>query len=160
MTTTTLPRTAAKSAKSAKSAEAAAAKAVTREQVNRAVLAAVRVVVAFFFVCHGLQGLIGLFGGIDMHGAAVPVGEWPGWYASAIEAFGGALVLLGLATRPVALLCSGSMAYAYFTVHLPLGLLPIQNMGEQAALFAWVFLLIGVVGPGAFAVDNVLRRKR
>jgi putative oxidoreductase len=153
MTTNTLPRSAA-------AQSAATTKTVTKEQVNHSVLGAVRVVVAFFFVCHGLAGLIGLFGGVDTLGSAMPVGEWPGWYASVIETAGGALVFLGLATRPAALLCSGAMAYAYFTVHLPLGLLPMQNMGGEAALFAWIFLLIGVVGPGALAVDNVLRRKR
>jgi putative oxidoreductase len=51
------------------------------------------------------------------------------------------------------------MAYAYFTVHQPLALLPIPNGGEPAALFAWIFLLIGVLGPGALALDALRRRR-
>lgn len=132
----------------------------TQSRVSGVTLGAVRVVVGFLFVCHGLQGLVGAFSGIDTQGTAVPFGSWPGWYASMIALVGGGAVLLGLATRVAALVCSGAMAYAYFTVHLPLGLLPLQNLGEQAALFSWIFLLIAVVGPGAFAVDNVIRRAR
>ncbi|WP_018686000.1 DoxX family protein [Actinokineospora enzanensis] len=123
-----------------------------------AVLSVVRVVVGFLFICHGLQAF-GSFGGIDTHGTAVEVGSWPGFYAGLIQVVGGALVLIGLFTRVTALVCSGSMAYAYFTVHAPLGLFPLANMGEQAALFAWVFLLIAAAGPGTYAVSTLLRRR-
>ncbi|WP_116044369.1 DoxX family protein [Amycolatopsis palatopharyngis] len=124
-----------------------------------AVIAAVRVVVAFLFICHGAQGL-GAFGGIDGQGAGVAFGSWPGWWATAIELVAGGLVLLGLFSRPAALLCSGAMAYAYFVVHQPMGLLPLQNLGEQAALFSWIFLLIAVLGPGSFALDSLRRSRR
>jgi putative oxidoreductase len=67
-------------------------------------------------------------------------------------------VLLGLFTRPTAVLCSGAMAYAYFVVHQPTGLLPVQNMGEPAALYCWIFLLIVILGPGSFALDAVRTR--
>ncbi len=116
--------------------------------------------VSFLFICHGLQGIFGAFGGIDGNGTAVPAGMWPGWWASVICLAGGGLVLLGLLTRPAALLCSGAMAYAYFVVHLPLGLFPLENQGEQAALFSWIFLLIAVLGPGSWALDNAWRRAR
>src|SRR3954469_19766510 len=121
-------------------------------------VSAFRVVVSFLFVCHGLQGF-GLFGGIDGAGAGVPVGSWPGWYASVIHVVGGLLVLLGVATRPAAVVCSGAMAFAYFTVHQQLALLPLQNMGEPAALYCWIFLLIAVLGPGSITLAGVLRRK-
>jgi putative oxidoreductase len=121
-------------------------------------VSAVRAVVSFLFVCHGLQGF-GFFGGIDGAGAAVPFGVWPGWWASAIELVAGALVLLGVATRSAAVLCSGTMAFAYFTVHQSLALLPLQNMGEPAALYSWIFLLIAVLGPGSVTVATVLRRR-
>ncbi|MCG8915516.1 DoxX family protein [Actinokineospora sp. PR83] len=130
---------------------------LTGPAVSGAVLSAVRVVVGFLFLCHGLQGF-GLFGGVDTMGTAVPVGSWPGWYAGVIEVVGGALVLLGLLTRPAALVCSGAMAYAYFTVHQPMAALPLQNMGEQAVLFCWVFLLIAALGPGPFALSALRRR--
>jgi putative oxidoreductase len=124
---------------------------------NDLVLAAFRVVVSFLFGLHGLQGL-GFFGGIDGQGTAVPFGSWPGWYGSVIELVGAALVLVGLAARPAAFVLSGAMAYAYFTVHQPEALLPMHNMGELAAVYSWVFLLLAVLGPGAYTVRRALRR--
>ncbi|SFB08539.1 putative oxidoreductase [Amycolatopsis marina] len=127
--------------------------------VHGAAIAAVRVVVSFLFVCHGAQGL-GAFGGIDGQGTGVVFGAWPEWWATMIALVGGSLVALGLFTRPAALLCSGAMAYAYFVVHQPMALLPLQNLGEQAALFSWIFLLIAVLGSGSFALDSLVRRSR
>jgi putative oxidoreductase len=121
-------------------------------------ISAFRIVVSFLFTCHGLQGF-GFFGGIDGAGTAVPFGMWPGWYAGAIELVAGAFVLLGVGTRAAAILCSGTMAYAYFTVHQSLALLPLQNMGEPAALYSWIFLLIAVLGPGSLTVATILRRR-
>ncbi|WP_245787141.1 DoxX family protein [Amycolatopsis saalfeldensis] len=127
-----------------------------REQGRPGVLAAFRVVVSFLFLCHGLQGF-GLLGGIDGAGMAVPFGQWPGWWAGVIEVVGALFVLAGFAARPAAVLLSGTMAYAYFTVHAPAGLLPLHNMGEPAALYSWIFLLIAVVGPGSFALGRKRR---
>ncbi|GAB2998636.1 DoxX family protein [Amycolatopsis acidiphila] len=118
-------------------------------------LSALRLVSGFLFACHGAQGL-GALGGVDSHGTAVPFGLWPAWWATIIELVAGVLVCLGIGTRPAAVLCSGVMAYAYFTVHQPLGLLPLQNMGEPAALYAWIFLLIAVAGPGRLALGRLL----
>jgi putative oxidoreductase len=127
--------------------------AVVRDQARAGVLAAFRVVVSFLFLCHGLQGF-GLLGGIDGAGMAMPFGQWPGWWAGLIEVVGALFVLAGFATRPAAVLLSGTMAYAYFTVHAPTGLLPLHNMGEPAALYSWIFLLIAVFGPGSFALGR------
>jgi len=115
-----------------------------------------RMVVGFLFACHGAQNLFGWFGSTRL----VAFGAWPGWYASTIELVAGLLVAIGLFTRPAAVLCSGTMAYAYFTVHQAAGLLPIENKGEPAALYAWIFLLIAIVGPGTLAVDAIRRRRR
>ncbi|GAB1510166.1 DoxX family protein [Actinophytocola sp. KF-1] len=134
----------------------AATPIVTRVQAP--VLAATRVVVSFLFVLHGFVGLFGAFGGTDGMGGTISLFSWPGGPASLIHLVAGTLVLVGLYTRPAALLCSGAMAYAYFTVHQPIALLPIPNGGEPAALYAWIFLLIGVLGPGAFALDRLRRR--
>jgi len=68
-------------------------------------------------------------------------------------------VLVGLLTVPAAILASGSMAYAYFTVHQPHGLLPQENGGDAPVLFCWAFLAIAVVGAGPWSVD-ALRRPR
>ena len=116
-------------------------------------VAAVRIVVGFLFACHGFQKLFGAFGK-----APVPIGAWPSWWAGAIELGAGILIAIGLFTRPAAVLSSGTMAYAYFTVHQASGLLPMQNKGELAALYCWTFLLIAIVGPGALAVDAIRRR--
>lgn len=110
--------------------------------------AAFRVVVGFLFLCHGAQKLFGAFGG---HQTLHP----PLMLAAAVIEFGGGLlVLLGLVTRFAALICSGEMAVAYFTVHQHRGFLPIQNGGEAAVLYCFAFLLIACYGSGKFAVHK------
>ncbi|MEV4417804.1 DoxX family protein [Catellatospora sp. NPDC049609] len=122
-------------------------------------LALFRVVTGLLFALHGASSLFGVFGGNRGSGQAVEFAAWPGWWAALIQLAGGILVIVGLAARPAALLCSGSMAYAYFVVHQELALLPLNNGGETAALFCWSFLIIAVLGPGAFALDGLLRRR-
>ena len=133
---------------------------VTSAKATPVVVSAVRVVVSFLWICHGLQGLAGAFGGIDGHGTAVPPSMVEGYSASLIETVVGALLLLGIGTRICAVLCSGVMAFAYFTVHAPIGLFPIANEGEPAVLFCWIFLLIAFLGPGRFALDTLIRRRK
>jgi putative oxidoreductase len=122
-----------------------------------------RMIVAFLFACHGAASLFGVLGGAPGSGTAVPVGVWPYWWAGLIEFVGGILVLIGLGSRGAALICSGTMAYAYFTVHQPRAIFPIQNTGELAILFCWAFLLPAVFGPGPWALDRIagtaLRRR-
>jgi putative oxidoreductase len=125
-----------------------------------AVHSAVRIVAGMLFVCHGAASLFGVLGGAPgTNGGTVPFGVWPGWWAALIELVGGILVTLGLFTRVAALLCSGAMAFAYFTVHQSHALLPIQNGGEPAVLFCWIFLLMAVLGSGPFALDALLRQR-
>jgi putative oxidoreductase len=100
-----------------------------------------------------------VLGGANGTGQPVPFGIWPDWWAGAVQFVGGYLVLLGLGTRFFAVLCSGSMAFAYFVVHQPMGLLPMSNGGEMAALFAWSFLMIAAIGGGRFSADRLIRRK-
>ncbi|MEU5654254.1 DoxX family protein [Streptomyces sp. NPDC047737] len=113
-----------------------------------------RVVIGFLFACHGAASLFGVLGGA-MGGGTVPTGTWPGWYAAVIQLVGGTLVALGLGTRAAAFVSSGSMAYAYFKVHQPESLFPLQNGGEASAVFCWAFLLLVFTGPGAVAVDRL-----
>lgn len=155
MTTTTAPQ-----ARTATTTAAPEAK--TRTQLSPAVglvVSASRIVISFLFGFHGLQGF-GFFGGIDGQGGGVPFGSFPGWWGSLFELVGAVLLLIGLASRPAAVLLSGVMAYAYFTVHAPEGLLPLQNMGEPSAVYCWIFLLFAFVGPGTYAVDTLIRRRR
>ncbi|GGV14070.1 DoxX family protein [Streptomyces griseoflavus] len=118
-----------------------------------------RIVVGLLFACHGAVALLGLLGGVDGAGGAVEAGAWPRWYAALIELVGGCLVLLGLATRAAAFLSSGAMAYAYFTVHQPDALWPIQNHGEGAALYCWAMFLLVFTGSGAFGLDRLFARR-
>ncbi|PCG87678.1 DoxX family protein [Streptomyces sp. WZ.A104] len=109
-----------------------------------------RFVIGLLFACHGASSLFGVLGGNQ-----VETGAWPGWYAALIQLVCGVLVALGLGTRAAAFLASGSMAYAYFKVHQPDGLMPIENGGGLSALFCWAFLLLVFTGPGAVAVDRL-----
>ncbi|WP_149183441.1 DoxX family protein [Streptomyces sp. TRM49041] len=118
-----------------------------------------RVVVGLLFLSHGAAKLFGVLGGADGSGATVPSGTWPFWYAAVIELVGGALVLVGLGTRTAAFVSSGAMAYAYFKMHQPEGLFPIQNGGEAAALFSWAMLLLIFTGPGALALDGLFKSR-
>ncbi|WP_328645562.1 DoxX family protein [Amycolatopsis sp. NBC_00348] len=117
------------------------------------VMALFRIVFGFLFLCHGASRLFGLFGA-----KAAEFGSWPTWWASLIQVAGGVLVTIGIATRPAAVLCSGSMAFAYFTVHQSGGLLPVENGGEAAVLFCWGFLVIAFADRGLWSVAGAFRR--
>jgi putative oxidoreductase len=113
-------------------------------------LAALRVVTALLFIEHGTQKLF------DFPASGHAGGALGGLFliAALLESIGGLLVLVGLFTRPVAFLLSGEMAIAYFMAHFPKSLFPIQNGGEAAVLFCFVFLYLVFAGAGAFALDN------
>ncbi|MFJ3220533.1 DoxX family protein [Kitasatospora sp. NPDC086801] len=128
------------------------------EAARPLVLTAFRIVVGLLFACHGVASVFGVLGGTK-GGGSIPLGQWPGWWAALIQLVGGALVLLGVGTRTAALLCSGSMAYAYFTVHQEHSLLPLQNGGEPSVMFCWAFLAIAVLGSGPYALDRLLTRR-
>lgn len=117
-----------------------------------------RIVVGLLFACHGAASLFGVLGGA-MGGGTIDAGTWPGWYAAVIQLVGGGLVLLGLGTRAAALIASGSMAYAYFKVHQPETLWPLQNGGEASAMFCWAFLLLVFTGSGAFGLDRLFAKR-
>jgi putative oxidoreductase len=123
------------------------------------VLTLFRIVVGVLFACHGAASLFGVLGGAH-GGGTVPAGEWPGWWAAVIQLVGGSLAALGLGTRIAALICSGSMAYAYFAVHQAHALWPIQNDGEPAALYCWAFLLLAGLGSGPFALESLIVGRR
>lgn len=82
------------------------------------------------------------------------------WFAGAIELVFGALVLLGVLTRPAAFILSGEMAFAYFIGHAPRGFFPILNGGGFAILFCFVFLYIAAAGGGPWSLDSLRERAR
>ncbi|MFC4031239.1 DoxX family protein [Streptomyces polygonati] len=131
------------------------------DDANAPVLSLYRMVISLLFVCHGSVTVLGLFAGTG--GGRVSVGTWPGWWAGLIQLTGGVLVFIGVGevgTRVAAVVSSGSMAYAYFSVHQKNSLWPIQNGGELSVLFCWSFLLIAVVGPGTWTLSWLLARGR
>ncbi|GGS18906.1 MULTISPECIES: DoxX family protein [Actinokineospora] len=123
------------------------------------VLEMFRIVIALLFTFHGTATLFS-FMGTPRSGVTPEIGQWPTWWAAVIQLVAGALVLVGLTTRIAALLCSGSMAYAYFVAHQPKDLSPLTNGGELSALFCWAFLVIAVIGPGRWALDTALAKIR
>jgi putative oxidoreductase len=125
------------------------------ETVAPIVLSLFRVVVGLLFACHGA---VVLFGWPVSFGPTPAFGEWPDWYAGAIELIVGILVFTGLATRIAAFIGSGEMAFAYFTVHQPKAPLPIANDGELAVLFCFAFFLLVFTGGGIIALDTLRRR--
>jgi putative oxidoreductase len=122
------------------------------EQITLTLL---RVVSGFVFMLHGGQKLLGWFGG--MGGGPLPPLMV---VAGTIELVGGALILLGLLTRPAAFISSGEMAVAYFMAHQPRGPLPITNHGETPVLLCFVFLFLAAVGAGAYSLDAAISRNR
>jgi putative oxidoreductase len=78
-----------------------------------------------------------------------------GGFAGLLELIGGALIVIGLFTRPVAFVLSGMLAVAYFYAHAPQGFFPILNGGELAALYCFVFLYLAAAGGGAWSVDRM-----
>ena len=113
-----------------------------------------RIVAGLLFICPGGMKLLGWFGGM-------PVPMTPLLYvAGVIELLGGALILLGLFTRPVAFLASGEMAVAYFKAHFPHGFWPIQNHGEAAVIFCFIYLFLWGNGTGPISLDHLIASRR
>jgi putative oxidoreductase len=116
------------------------------------IYALLRIVVGFLFFCHGLQKVFGLFGGIDGAGAAAPLLSLFG-VAGMMEIIGGLLVILGFFTGTVAFILSGQMAVAYFIGHFPASFWPIENKGEEAVLYCFIFLYMATQGSGIWSLD-------
>ena len=115
--------------------------------------AVMRIVVGLLFACHGAQKLFGVLGGIDQQGGTVRLLSMFG-VAGVIEFFGGLLILLGLMAGYAAFIASGEMAGAYFTAHVSRAFWPIQNGGELAVLYCFVFLYIASRGAGVWSIDH------
>ena len=108
-----------------------------------------RVAAGLSFAQHGAQKLFGLLGG-----SAVPVFSQRG-LAGIIEFLGGIMIALGLFTSPMAFVASGEMAWAYFQQHAPRGMWPIQNGGELAVLYCFIFLYLAAIGSGKLSIDAI-----
>jgi len=122
-------------------------------------LGLLRIVVGYLYVSHGTAKLFGIphvkmFDNLQlfsMYGAA-----------GILELVGGALLLIGLFTRPAAFILSGEMAFAYFISHASRGtpLVPSLNGGELAVVYCFVFLFFAAAGAGAWSVDAMIGRRK
>ena len=114
-----------------------------------------RIIAGLLFAQHGAQKLFGAL----TDRPPVELLSLMG-LAGVLELFGGALIALGLLTRPIAFVLSGEMAVAYFMAHLPRDFWPIRNGGELAALYAFIFLYFAAWGAGRWSLDHLLRGVR
>jgi len=115
-------------------------------------LSVFRIVVAFLFIQFG-----------TMKWFAFPVALPPGvphaflslmWFAGLLEVVGGAFILVGLFTRPLAFILAGEMAIAYFKGHFLIGgFWPVINQGAPAILLCFFYLYLSAAGPGPWSID-------
>lgn len=110
--------------------------------------ALMRIVTGFLFVWHGTSKL---FAFPKPSGAP----EWVVYGAGPIELIGGAMIMIGLFTRPAAFIASGMAAVGYFVVHAKQGFFPIMNGGETIVLYCFVFLCISAQGAGIWSIDGM-----
>lgn len=120
-------------------------------------LSLTRIVLGFTFAAHGSQKLFA-FPYVEGR-KAVELASLMG-FAGVLELVGGILFLVGLFTRPVAFLLSGTMAVAYFKAHASSGFWPIVNQGELAVVYCWIFLYFAAAGGGPWSLDALLRDQR
>jgi putative oxidoreductase len=115
-------------------------------------LSVLRIIAAFVFIQFGSAKLLAIPAAVMPGGGTAPLTSLPG-FAGSLELVGGALLLLGLFTRPVAFLLSGEMAFAYFMGHAPQGFWPVLNQGTPAILFCLIWLYLSSAGPGPWSLD-------
>lgn len=119
-------------------------------------LSLLRIVAALMFM---QAGTVKLFGWpMAMPGGGSPPLMSQVGIGALLEFVGGALLLVGLFTRPVAFILSGEMAVAYFQFHQPNGFWPVVNQGQPAVLYCFIWLYISARGAGPWSLDALLRR--
>jgi putative oxidoreductase len=114
-------------------------------------LSILRIIAALLFFEHGTQKLLG-FPPSDRPTDAMSL------ITGGLEFVGGALLIVGLFTRPVAFILSGMMAVAYWMAHAPESFFPVLNGGDAAILYCFVFLYLVLAGPGPWSVDEGLKK--
>ena len=121
-----------------------------------AMLSVLRIVAGLLFLAHGTQKFLSFPAG-QLAGAGWAFSD-PAHFAGIVELVCGALILVGLFTRPAAFLASGTMAVAYWFAHFPQDFFPVNNMGDAAILYCFVFLYFVFAGPGPISLDAMLSR--
>ena len=133
---------------------------MSTERARQIALVLLRVVSGLLFLQAGGVKIFDWFGGVPAQFGGHPPIMSQTWIGGVLEFYGGLAILLGLLTQPVAFILSGEMAVAYFQFHQPGGFWPVQNHGEPAVLFCFIFLYLAAQGGGEWSVDALLRRRR
>ena len=121
-------------------------------------LSILRIIAAFLFIQFGGAKILGWPASVMPGGGTAPLASQAG-IAGLLELCGGALLLVGLFTRPVAFVMSGLMAFAYFIGHAGGGFWPVLNGGAPAVIFCFVWLYISAAGGGPWSLDALIRRR-
>jgi putative oxidoreductase len=119
-------------------------------------LSILRIVSALIFMEHGTQKWLNF----PPLGRAAPELASMSGFGGVVELVGGALLVLGLFTRPVAFILSGEMAIAYWWSHAPRAFFPVVNQGDAAILYCFIFLYLAFAGGGAWSLDRMFFGKR
>ncbi|RAK52332.1 DoxX family protein [Phenylobacterium deserti] len=130
--------------------------ATTLNEWRPQMLSILRIMTGLLFLEHGTQKLLGFPPGGQ--GGAEPFSLI--WWSGPIELVAGALITLGLLTRAAAFLASGMCAFAYFIAHAPQDPFPVNNSGDGAILYCFVFLYLVFAGPGPWSLDALRGRPR
>jgi putative oxidoreductase len=117
-----------------------------------------RITAAFMFILAGTVKLFAFPMGMPPNGATANLLTQAG-IGGILETFGGALILIGLYTRPVAFILAGEMAVAYFQFHAPGSIWPVVNNGVPAVLYCFVWLYFSAAGAGPFSIDSLRKKK-
>ena len=127
-------------------------------QFQPVMLSLLRFIAGLLFLEHGTQKFLQF-----PPGQAAGMG-WtfanPGAFAGIVELVGGLLIAIGLFTRPAAFIASGTMAVAYWMAHAPKDPFPVNNMGDAAILYCFVFLYLVFAGAGPWSLDAMLAGRR
>lgn len=125
-------------------------------------LSIMRIMSSLLFIAHGTQKLFNFPARPTPEGVTAPAIELFSLIGAAgmLEFFGGLLLLIGFATRPVAFILSGMMAVAYFIAHHPRTFYPVNNGGDAAILFCFIFLFLFFAGGGPLSIDNMFAKRR
>jgi len=124
---------------------------------SHVLLGLLRLITAFLFMQFGTAKLFAFPGPVMPDGSTVDPMSLMG-FAALLEMVGGALLFIGLFTRPVAFILARGMAFAGFMGHASQGFWPVLNQGTPAVLFCFMFLYFSAAGPGAFSVSSAMRR--
>jgi putative oxidoreductase len=118
-------------------------------------LSVLRIITGLMIIQHGMGKIIG-FPVVPAYANVQPLSLIGA--AGFIELIGGALLILGLLTRPAAFILSGEMAFAYFIGHAPKGFYPLLNGGTLAITYCFTCLYLSTAGAGPWSVDANMKR--